>query len=310
MRLVQRLLADKDTSRLDEYLPEFLDGFVKAIENQTVFVPVFGISMTIESWRIGRAQLVNVTEGLLERWCSGMNEVTSAMFQQGVRPGVYVMCEVEAEADRAKELAFDETLRVIDLLRFSVSLRQECARGRIVIAPEEEINLQPENRQICIIPRGFRTIEVHWRATHLDHVDWEITPDLIKALDQLGFDRLLSVLSKPYADVSEFEKAVIRAVHWFSNYQFQFESENKLLSLITALESLLTPKDGNPIGTAIAEAVAIICSDELAARKRIKARFKDLYRNRSAVSHGGHKSVMDSDLVMKAGQLVMKAGQS
>ncbi|MFI5454459.1 MAG: hypothetical protein ACHRXM_03325 [Isosphaerales bacterium] len=99
------------------------------------------------------------------------------------------MYEVEAEADRAKELAFEETLRVIDLLRFSVSLRQELVHGRILIAPDEEINLQPENRRICIIPHGFRRIEVHWRATHPDHVDWEITADLIVSVRWRGDGR-------------------------------------------------------------------------------------------------------------------------
>ena len=45
----------------------------------------------------------------------------------------------------------------------------------------------------------------------------------------------------------------MRTIYWYANSQRQFEIENQLLNLIISLETLLTPRDGNPIGTAIAE---------------------------------------------------------
>jgi len=164
MRLVRTLLVEKGDERLDAHLGEFLQDIAGSVSRQTVFVPVFGLSMRVDSWKIGSVELLNVTQGLLDRWCSEVHEVYVPLLRAGVGVGVYVRCACEAEANRAKELAYEETRRVIDLLRFSVALKANGGRGRYVIAPEEEINLQPENRNICIIPDGLRSFEVNSRA--------------------------------------------------------------------------------------------------------------------------------------------------
>jgi len=105
------------------------------------------------------------------------------------------------------------------------------------------------------------------------------------------------VLSKLDKELGDLEKVVLRALHWFANSQTQEENENKLLNLIVCLETLLTPRDDNPIGTFIAEAVAILLADDVEPRKRLKKRVKELYRLRSAVSHGGRKAILDRDLL-------------
>ena len=115
-------------------------------------------------------------------------------------------------------------------------------------------------------------------------------------MDGIGVFAVCGILQKPVHSLTDFEKTLLRAIHWFANYQTQFENENRLLCLITCLETFFTPKDGNPIGTAIAEAVALFTSDELAARKKIKRRVKDMYQLRRSVSHGGHTAVLDSQL--------------
>jgi len=296
LELVRALLTDRDSACESRLLAAFIADFPKAIDRQTVYVPIFGVRIEGSPWKIGKVQLVNVTAEIIDAACSGTPEVCSHLLRSTIAPGTSAVYEVEAEPEKAKELAFEETRRAIDLLRFSVILKPELVLGKIVIALEEDINLQPENRLIAIIPQDFASLQVHWRGATRHHVDWVLTKELIEELDRIGFRQLSATLGKPYAQTSEFEKALIRSVHWIANSQFQFDNENKLLSLITSLEVLLTPKDGNPIGTAIAEAVALICSGELTERKTIKRRLKELYRRRSSVSHGGHTAVGQSDL--------------
>ena len=73
-------------------------------------------------------------------------------------------------------------------------------------------------------------------------------------------------------------------------------SDNILLGLITCIETFLTPRDGGPVTTAIAESIAIIGGKDLASRKRLKKKVKGLYRLRSRISHGGKKAILDADL--------------
>ena len=78
--------------------------------------------------------------------------------------------------------------------------------------------------------------------------------------------------------------------------QTQQEIENQLLNLIICIEAFLTPKEATPIGTAIAEGVAIILATGLDRKIRLKKRIKEIYGMRSAISHGGRKAILQSDL--------------
>ena len=95
--------------------------------------------------------------------------------------------------------------------------------------------------------------------------------------------------------MSAFEQTLLRGLHWFSSAETQEEPENRLLNLITCIETCLTPRDGNPITTAIAEGAAIIIAHDLAGRRHLKKRIQELYRRRSAISHGGQTALLDSE---------------
>jgi hypothetical protein len=71
------------------------------------------------------------------------------------------------------------------------------------------------------------------------------------------------------------------------------------------LETFLTPRDGNPIGTAISEGAALLLETTLEERRRMKNRFHELYRLRSGVSHGGEKSISD-DAIKELREIVRR----
>ncbi len=99
-----------------------------------------------------------------------------------------------------------------------------------------------------------------------------LTPENLEHMNSIGVFRLSGILQKRYNDVSDFERALFRGLHWYANAQTRGDPADRLRDLVTCLEAYLTPKDGNPIGTAVAEAAAIIVArnleDESASRKR------------------------------------------
>jgi len=68
------------------------------------------------------------------------------------------------------------------------------------------------------------------------------------------------------------------------------------LNLLISIESLLTPKEREPIANAIAEGIALVLGEDLENRLSLKKRMKDLYGQRSGLSHGGSKDILESDL--------------
>jgi len=89
-----------------------------------------------------------------------------------------------------------------------------------------------------------------------------------------------------------------KAVHWFSLGEKQPGNENKILALITCLETFLTSEYGNPIRNTVAEGSAIILENTLEKRKYIKQRINEFYKQRSSISHGGgSKNILNSDII-------------
>jgi len=111
----------------------------------------------------------------------------------------------------------------------------------------------------------------------------------------LGVFQVGKILQKNQ-QTNDFERAILRSIHWHGASVAQTEIKNKFLNLLTSIESLLTPKDGEPIANAIAEGVAFVLGDDLEKRRHLKKQMKGLYGLRSSLSHGGQKEILDADL--------------
>ena len=133
------------------------------------------------------------------------------------------------------------------------------------------------------------------RPGSLSHL--EINKKNVKKMQALGIFKVSSLLGNPVHQISNFEETILQGLHWFATAMTQSENTNKLLNLMIVLETFLTPRDNNPIGTAIAEGVAIIRGKNLADRKNIKTTIRNFYQKRCGLSHGGRKAVLDQEVV-------------
>lgn len=80
------------------------------------------------------------------------------------------------------------------------------------------------------------------------------------------------------------------------------------MDLITCIEVFLNPGKGQPITLSLAEGVAILISDDIKDRKKIKDRIEYLYDIRSKLTHGVIESVEDCDinsLIRLTGSLII-----
>jgi hypothetical protein len=201
-----------------------------------------------------------------------------------------------AEPIRAKEIAVDETRRAMDLLRYAIPflVPEHYKSLSMNVGITGDIN-EGEIRAVILPCLDDKSITFTSESKG-PILPFDVTRETINKLRECGALDVAAILAKPASTLSDFERVLLRGIHWFGNALPQKESANELLSLVTCLETFLTPRDSNPIGTAIAEGVALLLGKSVDDRKKLKKRVKDFYGKRSGVSHGGEKAVLESDL--------------
>lgn len=311
-------MASDDVKILVRDLIEYLQNYSK---EHVVYLPLTGVEVEGQPVCIGNITIKEITDAelvsILGNWEERFPDLPEGAVarQEHVRETQRIIIETIrrttctefhaiAEPIRAQQRATEETRRILDLLRYSIpALYPKDAEVKIGLMGD--LFQGPVMR--LILATNFA--DLTRKGEHVGPLQpLRLTPENIEHMHNIGVFKLSDVLLKPYNNTSPFERSLLQAVHWFANAQTRNDPSDQLRDLVTCLEVYLTPKDGNPIGTAVAEGVAIIVGTDVSDRIRIKKQIKALYSMRSAVSHGGQTSVAQKDvdsLEQIAGQLTM-----
>jgi hypothetical protein len=260
----------------------------------------------IESFSLGRIEFKRITKASLEEILEATKtlitktrhspeeqelfiQVSKEDLSKEFSEKICAVYQIVAEPNRARELAEQETQLALDLLRYSIpALYKNGENIRIGLSPQMSFIYQ---RTLSLSADNFLIYR------NLLHHDYEISKNNFTVLREIGVFEVSDILRKPYEDLNEFEKMLLRGIHWFADSQTQVKIENEFLNLVTCLEVFFTPDNGDPISNSIAEGTALLLGEDLKERKHLKSRVKDLYRHRSKVSHGGHSSILNKDVV-------------
>jgi len=295
---------------LEAIIAEMAKTYESYSREHKALVPLNGIRLEIRSLKIGNVTLRTFSENTFRNEIAKARKIIGTTpysketqakiladrveYLQQLRGKVVAQYSVIAEPKRASERAEDETRRVVDLLRFAIPVLYSDNLN-VTVGLDGELS----NSTYRIVPVSsveIQSIHLYFaRPGSLSYL--EINPENVKKMQTIGVPQVSGFLSKPANQISNFEEAILQGLHWFATAMTQSENANKLLNLIIVLETFLTPRDNNPIGTAIAEGVAIIRGGNLTERKKVKATIKDFYQKRSGLSHGGKKAVLDQEIV-------------
>jgi hypothetical protein len=291
------------------------DNFISALENKIqdlesynieylVITPTDGLKAgDVQELEIGQIKLFEMNEekatgylDIIEKVILGTKntkeeqEILIERQREEFKDLLGLICseyKVVAEPKRAVERAEQQTKLALEILGFGIPI------------------LYSDNLNIMIglkgkIYKNSRSVQVisdrncSLNRKRIGPISfYEMKRENINRLKEMNILLFSEMLKKD--NPNDFESALLRSLHWFNSALYKNDLENCFLNLITAIETLLTPRDGNPIGTAIAEGIAIILTTGLDNRKSLKKEVQRLYRMRSAVSHGGNKEILDSD---------------
>jgi len=301
-------VKNNDQKEIEKFFDDFFLNLQTYSTRHKILVPILGITMDRDVYEIGNVVLRKMTKEKTDELFSSFEKIVLSSNDTPEKKAAQIdrirnitkerisnhtCSEFEAIAEplRAKERAIEETRRVLDLFYYAIpSLYTKNVRVHIglvgdIFRSERWIPvLSSDQKRFTLTedivgPLGTFEISQH----HLDH------------MENIGVIKISSLLKKTYP-LNSYEESLLRAIHWYAISQKQNELENQLLNLITALETLLTPKDNSPIQKSIAEGVAFLMGRSVENRIKLNKRIKEFYGLRCALSHGGKKNILEADL--------------
>jgi hypothetical protein len=305
--LCQTLNKDCDMAFCLQQFDVLVSEYEQFQQEQIVYIPLSGVRMQVDLLMFGDVTLTHMTPQRLEQLSDKIEHIVTSRRETPVQHNQLVawhrrevlapingrvcgVCTIIAEPIRAKELAEASVRLVLDLLRFAIPFIYRDDQT-VFIGLQGEVS-----RDVRMTPMVTADASMfNWQSELVGpQLPFDITEKTIIQMKQIGVFDVATLLSQE--TLTEYQETLLRGIHWFANSQTQDESENILLGLITCIETFLTPRDGGPVTTAIAESIAIIGGKDLASRKLLKKKVKGLYRLRSRISHGGKKAILDADL--------------
>lgn len=267
-----------------------------------VVIPLGGIIMEIDAIEIGVVTLRRATPDYLKHCILGpVKDLPANIVEKSVKDVlngkmeiVCAECRIVAERTRAEERALDECSRVLDVLRYAIPvLTQPHFKTSIGFEHDaltgEWLRIFTSIEGIDQMPSGGKK--------NFTFSELKLNANSLEILERIGAMRLSMALKKVASELTDFERVVLRGIHWYSVSQKTMEPENKFLNLTTCLETFFTPKDRDPISNAVAEGCAFALAKEFKSRKMIFRLVKQLYGQRSGLSHGGKTAILDSELM-------------
>lgn len=311
--IVATLLKEGRTPELAKRLFEQLKGeFDTFSEEYKVYIPVEGLNLLEDSFPMGKITFRKMTDALISDMFNQMKtialcttsateikEANIAWVKQRIdslRGTICAECCIVADSQRAREKAEEETRRVLDVLRYAISmlfsrglntmigLRGEVSSSTYIVPT---ISLDGQRYELHLTNKGPLQPLI-------------LSPENIQKMEEIGIFEVAAIL-KHSEHMTGFEKVLLRSIHWFASSQTQFEKENEFLNLMTCLETLLTPSGmaliSPSLANQVAEGVARLLAAELEDRIALKKRVHTLYGMRSGTSHGGQKTIQETDLL-------------
>jgi hypothetical protein len=274
----------------------------KRITEAEVWIPISHFFIP-HPFVFGRITFRAITKVMMEEWeTSALAKCTTDEERTAVKTGMErrrrkfqalatATMKIEAEPDRAYEIAYEETDKSVSLLRFFSPAMLDPAKTSYS-AP---LGRQHEDSYDYLLVKDKKIVGHNAGLTDKSTPVWNFTVE-----DQQTFAPELQVLHGLLtADkLTDFQEMVLNGLTVFSRSFLAKEISDKLIYMLVALESVFLKDTGEFIQDAISLRMAYMQNVSVAERKQIVADVKAVYKLRSQfVHHGQRVSVEESELL-------------
>jgi hypothetical protein len=198
-----------------------------------------------------------------------------------------VVTTIEAEQKYAHDYALEQAQKITSILSIlsgAVSVPNDKSFSQI--KGSENISQAALffeiNNKITNISQGI--IEKNSPRTFM------INGEILQEMNTMGLGKISYLLALEPEELRPFEKQVLTFLLLYSKASFTDEPIEKLVYILSALESILLRPDNEPIQQNLGERLAFFISDKLDERKAIVKNLRSVYGFRSKYIHHGSSS--------------------
>ena len=224
----------------DEILPlldQLMESFDAYDEPRTVYIALSGVKMTdVDELRVGEAVLKKMTDAQKEELAERFDtEDDKKRFFDRIRVVPFAEMRISAEPIKAWEIALERLPDVLDALRYAMPFLSEEDLDPDINLLGHEVSSPP----LVAVHNG--EVEDLFGSLRDLPTSLEISSKAVREMEDAGVFEVAKLARK--MDKTRLERKVLRGIKWASDSQAQREPDNKLLSLIIALECLLPSPD-------------------------------------------------------------------
>lgn len=261
------------------------------IRRQEVWVPIADLYIE-SSFALGRTMFRPLTPGVFQAWETAilrdhpehavpLKELLKEQRKryQGLAAAI---TSVEAEPRRAKEIAFANAEDATTILRIF--------HGATLI-PQMICRCVPFGREFreevhCLLVQDDKLVQASSAAVGA-HRPWQLSDAELIELRSGGLEKLSALLLAERR--TDFQDVVLNAVRLYSRSGLAASPSDRLVYILTALESIFVRNRTEPLQDNIAHRMAFLISREREPRRRIIETVKGAYELRSAFLHHGER---------------------
>lgn len=308
---LRKILAGLSTgtpASLNPRLEEFIKGLQEFSEVREFVTPIQGLKLEVEEFRLGGATFRPADQSQIDQLKERAEQTIETLkhsdedkaywrehYQKVIkeRLGAFdalAFSETVAEVNQARINALQNIDMALNVLRFLTPYTQELPEyvglglpGQFASVAYSSIVFSNDGSFNTDFPLAGRYLPFK-----VDHQFLQCHGSALESLSE--------IIVSPSR--SEIEERLLVAIQWAGRAHSDSQSQQQLLSLITALECLLNPTDGRPFRIGLSEsAVFLVGSEDLEGRIKLFHFLSSMYEARSKISHGGSAKVTNSDVI-------------
>lgn len=276
-------------------LDDLVEKSKEVVKPITVYVPLAN-TIVEQPFRFCGVVICNITKSLIDEMSKAgeatPNEEQSASpqsffdkFRKDYQGYASVKIELTCEPEYANEVAIQIAQRVTSFLGiYSGAVLMPDVKCTSKIKGTENL---AQSTTICISEEN--TYSITSKILDLSSArHWHISRQDLSDFSKCGLGIISEMACKH--NPSKFESLLLNTAALYSKSAFTSEPLDKLVYMLSALESTLLKNESEPIQQNLAERLAIFTSQELKERKEIIKCVKAAYGFRSRYLHHGHSS--------------------
>ncbi len=295
--LVGRFSKEFETSFIDYLLEKAKDS----VEEREIWIPI-PYTSSIREFKLGQIYFKTVSEKIIKSWFEPKNDnqnkrneddkvIFIKKLQEELQGFIAGICNVVAEPEKAKEIAYDEVSKSLSILRL---LSPANFHPQLIVGAYEYGWKVYESEKCLLLSdagKSFRMIErVRDKGLH-----WTITDNVLQFMQTSPFVKLESLLSN--CNKNKFQEDLFNSLLIYSKHTLKRDVSDKIMYVLVSLESILLKNESEPIQQNLSDRIAFIISKDSKIRQYVAKKVKEVYQIRSKFIHHGVPTVEAFDTI-------------